>query len=346
MVAYVSPVVFQQPRLPLNPGDYIKSPSGVYYATLLSNNAELVVSQGTDPATSGLNVVWNTPAQSTAAGPPGITFDRGSGEIISVGEPVPGYGYYDLGSEVPGSNRSTIISLADNGTFTLSLGPNPAHPGQQTFSNNVNDPVVGYDLADISYDLANPTITSSGQVIGGVFKQTNNTSQTQVFPASLGLKYTKTSNWSFSVSEAITLGLKSSFDVGMPGIGATKQEISVSETTTIKAGKGGSDSEEKDFLSGVNVTVPPFSTYQAVLAGTRETFDIPFTYMGVAQYQDGAMVPVDGSGMFTGTDTGIFETVVSCVTAPGGCNTPPLVESALPSFGGALRHISAISSRR
>jgi uncharacterized protein YaiE (UPF0345 family) len=317
MIADVSPVVIPYPdELELVPGDYIKSPSGVYYATLLKDG-QFVVSQGTNPTISGLHPVWETPAVTNAVNP-AIGFAGGAAIIYSRTEPD----IYDGFGNFSNPEDGTVVSLADNGTLTVDSGTKPGHPVQQTFSNNVDDPVVKYDLTGVTYDLAHPTIESSSLIASEVFNGKNGSSEKQVFPGSLTIKYVKTSSWSFSLSEAISISAKTKFDVGLPGLGDTESELSFTSTTTVGKILAGTESEEKDYVAGVSLTVPAHSYYQAVMTATRETFDIPFTYTGDAVYKDGATVPVDGSGTFAGTDTGVFEVDVKCISEPGGCRAP------------------------
>jgi hypothetical protein len=56
----VSSVTSLSPNIAhFNPGTVLQSPSGVYYADLMSNGS-FVVSQGTDPTTSGIHSVFST----------------------------------------------------------------------------------------------------------------------------------------------------------------------------------------------------------------------------------------------------------------------------------------------
>jgi hypothetical protein len=327
MIADVSPVVIPYPdELDLVPGDYIKSPGGVYYATLLTNG-QFVVSQGTDPAISGLHPVWET-SPVTKVVNPAIGFAGGAAIIYSRTEPD----IYDGFGNFSNPEDGTVVSLADNGTLTVDSGTKPGHPVQQTFSNNVDDPLVKYDMTGITYDLAHPTITSSSPIAGLVFIGNNTAGTlTQEYDPTLTLTYTKASTWGFSVSEAVTLGLKETVDVGVPGVGKEATEFNLSETTTIGSSLGETTTKTTTYSIMHRLSVPAHSKYEAIITATQDTFEIPFTYTGIAEYEDGATVPVDGSGMFKGTDTGVFEVTTTCISDPHGCVSPTTLSAPDPA---------------
>ncbi len=227
------------------------------------------------------------------------------------------------------------MSLNDNGTLTINQGRSPGPLGAQYFSNNISDPVTSIALSDINYNLAGATNTKITQVVGETNKLVNKTGQTQPLGTSLTLSYTKTSSWTFGVSEAITLGIKSTSSVGVPGVGQELAELSLTSTTTISGGTGrvghpchGSSPPASP------PTCPPFSIYQAKLTGTNETFDIPYTWDGVATYSTGYTADIHGTGVFSGGDTGDFTTEIDCVSTPGGCPTGPV--ALIPAVGGDL----------
>lgn len=309
-----------------DPGLVLQSPSGVYYADFLGNGS-FVVSQGTDPATSGIRSVF-----STSPGPSGARFDAalvdGTFQIVNLTTGgiltnLPAFAHTP-------PNTPTTMALADNGALTITVKDVDGSI-RQTFSDSVNDPVVAYDLTGVSYDLAHPTVSSTSQVAGEVDTLRNETSEAQVFPASVSLSHTDTSSWSFGVSEAISITAKASLKVGVPDVGEATGELDIASTTTISVVTGGGTSDTKTFTAGAQVTVPAHSVYQAVLTGTKETFSVPFTYTGNVTYQDGVVAPVEGSGVFTGEDTGIFQTAIICVTQPGGCGSGGNLSDLLPA---------------
>ena len=301
---------------------YVTSPSGVYVA-YLTPTVQFFVQRGSSPAPSGNDVVWGTPNLNigTPQYPSAVLFPTGEFNLYGPSNTAA----YTV-SPSSGDRSGATLSLNDNGTLTINQGRSPGPLGAQYFSNNISDPVTSIALADINYNLAGATNTKITQVAGETNTLKNNTGQTQPLGTSLSLAYTKTSSWNFGVSEAITLGIKSTSTVGVPGVGSESAELSLTSTTTISGGTGGSDTVGTVFATGVTANVPAQSIYQAKLSGTTETFDIPYTWDGVATYSTGYTADIHGTGMFSGGDTGNFTTEIDCIQTPGGCPTGPVSE--------------------
>lgn len=309
---------------------YITSPSGVYVA-YLTPTVQFEVQRGSTPNPSGNNGVWATPQLNigTPQYPSANLFPNGEFDLYGNSN-SPAY----VVSPRTGDRSGATLSLSDSGTLTINQGRSPGPLGAQYFSNNISDPVTSIALSDINYDLAHPTNTKITQVSAASNLLKNNTAQTQPIATSLSLSYTKTSSWNFGVSEAISLGLKSTSSVGVPGIGQESAELSLTSTTTISSGTGQSDSVATGFGIGIPANVPAFSTYQTKLSGMTETFDVPYTWDGVATYSTGATADIHGRGVFSGGDTGDFTAEIDCISTPGGCPTGPVfLEPVGPGSG-------------
>ncbi len=79
--------------------------------------------------------------------------------------------------------------------------------------------------------------------------------------------------------------------------------------------------------------MPAHSTYQTTLTATKETYDIPYTFDGIATYSSGATAEVQGTGDFNGGDTGVFIATTDCVSTPGGCGPGPVSEQLVGDTG-------------
>ncbi len=318
-----------------NQGSYITSPSGVYVA-YLTPNVQFDVQRGSTPNPSGPEVVWSTPVLNNITSNPQADahlFNNGQFNLYDINDPNNGVAY---NVSPGGSDRSgATMSLSDSGTLTVNQGRSPGALGTQYFSNNISDPVASLAITQLSYDFAGATVTSTTplQSAKATNLLKNNTSVPQLLGTSLSLAYTKTSSWNFGVSEAIAVGVKSTTSVGVPGVGQESAELSATSTTTISGGHGGSDTFSTGFGASVQGNVPAFSTYLAKLTGTTENFDVPFTYDALATYSTGFAAAVHGSGVYSGSDSGVFTSEIDCVSQPGGCPTGPISEELVGGGG-------------
>ncbi len=324
---YVTDNAFLYPYTRPQYGGYITSPSGVYTA-FLTPGVKFEVSRGSSPIDTPHNTVWGTPALNNISSNPNaeaVLFSNGRFNLYDFNSPSRNSPVYAVSAG--GSDRSgATLSLSDSGTLTINQGRSPGRLGAQYFSNNISDPVASFALSDINYNFSQSTIKTTTQIAGETNRLVNNTGQTQPLGTSLSLTYTKTSSWNFGVSEAIALGLKSTSTVGVPGVGQELAELSVTSTTTISSGHGGSDTAGRTFNTGVTANVPAQSIYEAKLSGTTETYDVPYTYDGVATYSSGATADIHGSGVFSGGDSGVFTTEIDCISTPVGCPPGPVSE--------------------
>ena len=315
--------------IPLVAGDYIASPSGTYYANLQPTGS-FVVSRGSDPVTSGLSIVWSSPLIPTSQPPYSdlsLGLQTGASEdsfALVVSAPntnqVQVTSIFGVGSPTSGN---TYLSLSDAGTLTINAGNSPITPGAQLWTNEFSDGLAAFELAGLNYDLANTTLKTNAGITGGTFLTENKTGSPETYPVSLDLTYSKTSLWKYAVSEAVSLSGSSTTTVGVPGVAAEALQITLSETTTLSATTGGSTTATKAFNAGATVTVPAFSSYLTTLTAQQATFEVPYTYSGKATYASGATATLSASGVFDGGDVGVFSLVTTCVSAPGGCPTPP-----------------------
>ena len=180
-------------------------------------------------------------------------------------------------------SNCSVASISDAGAFSV-RGTTPL--SAKDFTNSFSDPVVDYNIKNITYDFANATIETPKDISGSSAKLTNSTSVQQTYLVSLSMNYQKTSTWNLGLSEAVTLGLKSSTDVGVPGIADEKLELSISSTTTFSGSQGGSQSETKTFSGGNTVIVPAYTVYKTTIVGEQVTFEIPFALSLIAVIPD------------------------------------------------------------
>ena len=322
------------------PGDNLVSQSGVYFGTLTSDGQFGVV-QGSSVQLDGApanKATWisNPPATSSqlATGTPtaqvgagyflvGIPSSNGTISVLSS-NPSPG-GY-------PPST-SAFASVSDAGAFTVTTGT-PNNPGTTVFSAGGNNPVTSLSLSSINYNLSaaklmtsqvgGPTATSVCNNLGLPTAITCN--------PTLSLAYTQSQTFTWNLSEAVTAGVSSTTSVSVPGLASESATLNLSQTTTISQGKSTTSSTTQTFSQLVNIPTPGYSEYEGAIIATQGTYQVPYTFTGVATYKSGTSAAVQGSGTFDGSDTTAFDTTTTCLIYNGGaCPPVPAEIGALPS---------------
>lgn len=302
----------------INVGDYVYSPSGVYYGTVQSNG-QFTIFRGSDPVTSaGGTSVWAAPAtppEPYQVSPTSVAFVGGGTFQVSSGPFV----FYLSGS--PGSvNNGAYAALSDTGTFTLfnssSGGDLVLHQG--------NDTVKSLSLSSVTYNLSAATFDEPAQIGGPSTAQNciNNQPTDSSCSLSLSQSYTKSQTWNWNLSEAVTVGVTAGLSGGIaiPGLasGGVSVTTSASSTTTISGGQSSTTTQVLTYTSSLSDTIPPNSEYEGYISAQQVDFSVPYSFTGVATYQSGATAAVAGSGTFNGTDAYDFQVVTQCLRYKGG----------------------------
>ncbi len=80
---------------------------------------------------------------------------------------------------------------------------------------------------------------------------------------------------------------------------------------------------------------PPAIPYDAYLTGEDVSFDVPYTWTGVATYAGGASARVSGTGIYKGDVTGYLHAIIYCANAPPGapaCPSIPISDTPLSAM--------------
>jgi hypothetical protein len=352
-------------------GDYITSPDGLYYAFLDTTGAAagtpglFVVAAGSnptlDPVTPGCNNCYYPVTTTPGANLGGYWAQLGTNGVINVYTSASGTNqglsqlvsqsgppqspsqppYYATIQAQPGNNNS-------GGSFIVYQGtpPNTSNP-TSTYNQNIVGSVTSIKLSGgasgdgITYDFADAKIDKILDVAGQSVQQTNYTSQTQQYNMNLTLGYTKTSSFSFQTSSTTAEQIGSSVNVGVPGVAGSTLSFSVTSSTSVSHGQATTTSTSTTFQAGARPYVPPGYTYEGYITGEDVQFDVPFTWTGTAYYAGGATAQIDGTGDYTGDDTGLFHVYVYCVSAPvyePACPALPIIDTAVqvPEPSGAM----------
>ncbi len=328
-------------------GDYTTSPSGVYYAYLVGGmiypntpTYSFWVVPGSGPSVSGCCLGYQPVSQFANAPNLGGFFAsmQGDGNFV-IYTSTSGL---DQGTVLPvaatNSQQSTqgayFAQVGDDGSFTIYSGasPSPTAEAIYTAPNNSHGSVTSINLTNITYDFAHANILSETGV--GLYSADfiNATTLPEQVNAQQNISYTQTATTTFAVSDAVAVGISANLKFGIPGVVQDFVQLSVTNTTTITHGKADSSSNTVTEIAGARPTIPALSTYNVQITGTAESYAIPYTWTGVATYQDGTTADIVGTGTFDGGSEGNFQVTTTCIIAvlpstcaPGSTEAPATI---------------------
>ena len=331
------------PDTELHYNDYTTSSSGTYYAVLVSQTIypstpsyEFWVVPGSNPTVAPCCLGYNplTTLSDTSLG--GFFAHMQTDGNFVVYTSATGS---DQGTTIPVAatnsqqtgGGSYFAQVGDDGSFTIHSGSDPATDNGAVYTavNNSHGTVTSINLLNLTYDFTKANILSET----GVSKYNADFSNPTSIPiqqvAQTNISYTQTATLTFSVADAVSEGISGNLTVGIPGIAKDSLGFSITNTTTVTHGKADSESTTVTFIAGSRPTIPALETWNVQITGTSESYTIPYSWSGVATYQDGTTANVVGTGTFEGASEGNFQVTTTCILAvlpqtcePGSTSTP------------------------
>jgi MYXO-CTERM domain-containing protein len=356
----------------LHENDYLISPSGVYNGVLTSNGT-FVVSYGNKPdlyqSTWAVNPNWGSYQHS---GPYTIQtvpqFINSQYYLYATHNSSYGWQWPIIAAENDTNTGPDFMQLNDDGTLSIYQGNNgiktnpnekpvfatvaPGYAVSPGFS-GISVPVTKITLNTITYDTAHTVYNTINNIVSDYGTLTNNTDTQEIFPWSVSLAYTNTETFNWSTSTTLSATISSATKVAIPGIGEQTETISLTTSATISQGQSTSSGTQQTFAEGSQTAVPAHSVYKVILTAAEQDASIPYTWTGTAYYASGVSAPIDGTGIFEGDSTGVFNVEIDCVSQPSGCPPGgPLTVPEPPTFVtvplafAALLALAAVRRRR
>lgn len=366
MTAYLG---YIPPNTTLFAGDYLTSPSGVWYATIgpspnsiTANN--FMVRPGSNPTVApGVGSLLLPDADNGNADLGGFYLSmQGDGNLVLYTSATGQAQGTTLPVVASGTNTGVphYAALADDGTFTMGPGQSPqTASGPVDYIAYLGAPVSSIELDSLSYDFSAATLRDVSTVGKGAYTFVNTTELTQQGQGIVNISYTRSDSFSFAVSNTVGVTINSSVSVGVPGIAQTSLSVGITDSTTITKGQTETTSTQIQFSAGFRPSVPPLSEYLVTVTGQQATYDVPYTWTGIATYtgEEGSFTaPVVGSGVFTGSAEGNFVATVSCViavlpqtcddVAPYSITLSPVPEPATAALFALGLLAAAVAARR
>ena len=250
-------------------------------------------------------------------------------------------------------------ALADDGTFTMGPGQSPqTASGPVDYIAYLGAPVSSIELDSLSYDFSAATLRDVSTV-GKVCLHLRQHHRADAAGQHRQHQLYRSDSFSFAVSNTVGVTINSSVSVGVPGIAQTSLSVGITDSTTITKGQTETTSTQIQFSAGFRPSVPPLSEYLVTVTGQQATYDVPYTWTGIATYtgEEGSFTaPVVGSGVFTGSAEGNFVATVSCViavlpqtcddVAPYSITLSPVPEPATAALFALGLLAAAVAARR
>lgn len=311
--------------------DYTTSPSGVYYG-VISAAGDFWIVPGTNPTNSpcclGATTAFSGFSSSDLGGYFGHMQTDGNFVIYTSATGT------DVGTVIPigasNSNPSSpsppyFAQVSDSGSFAIYQGSDPTNQGNAIFSaDGFNSPVKSIVISGVAYDTDNASVESSPITVHTPYVNTNDTSSPLQGNDLTQFSWTRSASYSFNTSSTVGTNISGSAGINIFGF-SLGGSVTAVNSTTISHGQATTTSSTQSDTIGARPTVPAFSQYTTYITATTGTFTIPYTWEGVATYENGMTANVSGTGVYSGADTGDFVTTTVCDYQPGGCPAIPLV---------------------
>ncbi|XP_039040361.1 natterin-1-like [Hibiscus syriacus] len=156
----------------------------------------------------------------------------------------------------------------------------------------VEEPVLTREIYDVIYDFNNARVYDQTVLVVAQNSAANFTDQSSTLDVKLAYTDTKTSSWKTDFS--LTLGMKTSIEIGVPLIFDGSIEMSAEVRSGVEWGKSFETSTNLEVVN--SVIVPPMTKVTVNLVATKGLCDIPFSFMQRDTLYDGRPVLTEVQG--------------------------------------------------
>jgi hypothetical protein len=280
----------------LHVGDYIYSPSRLYFG-VLEANGDFNIYQGDSPDDPGKIKVWSTNSgRNWAAGSyvVGMVLRKGPFDQSTKSLQIFAHDQHLIQIWSSGGSRDLTTEIAgflgDDGKLSLQQN------SLEVWNNGFSDPVVEYVVETIDYDIPRAKIKSDSP--HGTLEQElfNNGAIEQEMHMSKKTSTTVTSSWSNATGFKATIS--GSVTGGVPGVASATVTMSaeVSNTFTL----GGSTSKAVEIGFDFTLKVPPKRKYRGSADINEAEFEVPYSVVGELQFKSGRKLRHKLTGMYYG----------------------------------------------
>ena len=168
----------------------------------------------------------------------------------------------------------------------------------------VYETVLSRRIYNVNFRLMDARIYNQNVLTMANGDATNNTQEPNTVDIKLSYTETKTSTWNASVS--VKLGVKTTFQTGVPFIAKGQIEVSAEINSAYQWGETITSTSVVETV--YKVTVPPMSRVKVSLLATRGSCDVPFSYTQQDTLTNGKQITYNmDDGVYTGVNSYNFK---------------------------------------
>lgn len=281
------------------PGDYLRSPSQLYFA-VLEPTGDLDVYAGESPSDGAKVKVWST----------GSARNLPQGHEVMFLQLRAGPWDHDVSklqifAQDP-RHGSSVTRLWDSGGADLSLAASASlgddgklamrQRDREVWHNGFSDSVVEFSVALIEYDIPRATITEDSDF--GTIEQVlrNNSDRDQTMKMAQTTQTTVTSTWSNTTGISATI--TGEVTAGVPGVASAK--VSVSSTVTNSFTFGSAKAKSATIGFDYTLSVPAHRIYRGWATVRKAKFEVPYRVTGDLTFRSGRKTHHSFSGVYQG----------------------------------------------
>jgi hypothetical protein len=308
--------------------NYLRSPARVYFG-IIQGDGRFTIFRGTGPTDKGKEI-WSTgvsdPSVCQGAKTIDLTFMGNAAKgfpvyarvVASKNDPDGGpLRYYDQWTSPQFHIEKTdtfLASVDDDGRLCLHVQAEgqPASTRKQLWNANDGDPMVGFDLSKITYDLAAAKFLSKDPVTCVTLDAENPTDRPQTPTVTGTFSMSKTSGWSNAL--AVKVGIKVTAKVGVPVVADTSVEVSSEVQNTYTW--NGATSETVTYSFSAPLSLGPGERGKVTITAVNTTISVPYSGTGEIVFRSGDRWSRTIDGVYEGRNGHSVKAVYSTEKMP------------------------------
>lgn len=291
----------------LTTNETLVSNNGCFFA-VMQGDGNFCVYRGSGPANTVGTAMWNSQS-AQSAGDFFLAMQADGNLCVYPGTPTSPTGGALWHSGNAQSPASYGLIMQDDGNLCV-YSDSPSN-SNCVWNASVTDPITDVvNITNLVYQLDKAKVIPGDPDVIYNHPSTNSTSVAQTQTLSGSTAVNDTEGWSDTLG--LKIGVKTSFEVGIPVIAEGKVEVSAEVSNAYTW--NGSITTSNTWSWSANVVVPPQTTVLVNVAVAESTITVPYTITGTVLYTSGAKLTTSLPGTYTGLNAHDITTTYSTPT--------------------------------